>query len=217
MTTETTIEQTILSTVGTNPPAETPQAETPAPAAPALTGKRANWTIAHKIDGQLVRFSVKGAGELVLDVAKIHTANRARAEMHGFVQRISDAAAMARDSKTGASATPQEKFAAMKRLVEHYGSGAEEWSPQRSVEGVGRPKSENPQARLLRVALSLHAPEKGAEVIEKFVKERNAAQITALVLSEQLKESVELARLQLEEEDKKAAEGVNAEELLGGL
>ena len=184
---------------------------------PALTGKRANWTIAHKIEGQLVKFAVKGAGELVLDVAKVHVANRTRAEMHGFVQRISDAAAMARDSKTGASATPQEKFEAMRRLVEHYMAGGEEWSPARSVEGVGRPKSENPQARLLRAALKLFNPAKDEGVIAVFVKERNAAQITALVLSEQLKEAVELAREQLAQEDAKMAEGVDAEELLSGL
>ena len=198
---------------------ETGDAPTPPtpPVAPALTGKRANWTIAHKIEGQLVRFSVKGAGELTLDVAKVHAANRARAEMHGFVQRISDAAAMARDSKTGASATPQQKFDAMQRLVEHYMSGAEEWSPARSVDGVGRPKSENPSARLLRVALKLFNPSKDEAVIAQFVKERNAAQITALLLSEQLKEAVELAREQLASEDAKMAEGVNAEELLSGL
>lgn len=184
---------------------------------PALTGKRANWTIAHKIEGQLVKFSVKGAGELILDVTQVHAANRARAELHGFVQRISDAAAMARDSKTGASATPQQKFEAMKRLVEHYGSGSEEWSPARSVEGVGRPKSENPQARLLRAALKLFNPQKDETVIAEFVKARNAAQITALLLSEQLKEAVELAREQLAQEDAKIAEGVNAEELLSGL
>lgn len=189
----------------------------PQPAQPTLTGKRANWTIAHKIEGQLVKFSVKGAGELALDVAKVHVANRARAELHGFVQRISDAAAMARDSKTGASATPQEKFEAMKRLVEHYQSGSEEWSPARSVEGVGRPRAENPQARLLKAALAIFNPQKDQETIEKFVKGLGAAQITALVMSEQLKESVELAREQLAQEDRKLSEGVNAEELLSGL
>lgn len=196
---------------------EVPTQPLAGPPSGQLTGKRANWTVAHKIEGQLVRFSVKGAGELVLDVAKVHAANRARAELHGFVQRISDAAAMARDSRTGASATPQEKFEAMKRLVEHYASGSESWSPARSVEGVGRPKSEDRNSRLLKMALSLFNPEKSAEVIEKFVKERNAAQVTALLLSEQLKVSVELAREQLREEEMKAAEGVNAEELLSGL
>lgn len=188
-----------------------------APAAkPALTGKRANWTIAHKIDGQLVRFSVKDAGELVLDVAKVNAANRARAEMHGFVQRISDAAAMARDSKTGASATPQQKYEAMKRLVEHYVSGAEDWSPARDTAGVGRPRS-NPSAELLKIALRIFNPEKSEETIAQFVKERNAAQVTALLLSEQLKDAVELAREQQRQSEAKLAEGVNAEELLSGL
>lgn len=200
----------------------TTETTTAPPAAPALTGKRANWTIAHTLQktaegGDLIRFAIKGAGELELELSKVSAANRSRAAIHGFVQRISDAAAMARDSKTGASATPQEKFEAMKRLVEHYMGGSEDWSPARSVEGVGRPKSENPQARLLRVALSLFNPEKSAETIAEFVKARSAAQITALLLSEQLKTSVELAKEQLEQEDKKAAEGVNAEELLSGL
>lgn len=209
MTTETQTETTETNGTGTQSQSQ--------PAQPALTGKRANWTIAHKIEGRLVRFSVKGAGELVLDTAKVHELNRERAQLHGFVQRISDAAAMARDSKTGASATPQQKFDAMQRLVEHYQSGSEAWSPARAADGVGRPKAENPQARLLRAALKLHAPQKDEETIAQFVKERNAAQVTALLLSEQLREAVELAREQLAQEDAKMAEGVNAEELLNGL
>lgn len=193
--------------------------ETAPPAAPQpqLTGKRANWTIAHKVEGETIMFSVKGAGNLMLDTKGVSAQNKSRAMLHGLVQRISDAAAMARDSKTGASATPQEKFEAMKRLVEHYQSGSEEWSPARNVEGVGRPRVENPQARLLRAALAIFNPQKDAETIEKFVKGLGAGQVTALVMSEQLKESVELAREQLAQEDAKAAEGVNAEELLSGL
>lgn len=184
--------------------------------APALTGKRANWTIAHKIEGQLVRFSVKGAGELVLDVAKVHAANRARAEMHGFVQRISDAAAMARDSKTGASATPQEKYEAMKRLVEHYQGGSEDWSPARSVDGVGRPRVDRDK-ELLAMALGVHSPTKDAGVIAQFVQGLKKEQVTALLVSEQLKEAVMVAREEMDKEAKKGAEGVDAEELLKGL
>lgn len=204
------------TTTTTETPAQPTQ---PTPAQPALTGKRANWTIAHKAEGETIMFSVKGAGNLFLDMRKVHEANRKRAAIHGLVQRVSDAAAMARDSKTGASATPQQKFEAMKRLVEHYMTGSEEWSPARSTEGVGRPKAENHNARLLRVALKIFNPQKDEATIEKFVKERNAAQITALVLSEQLKEAVELAREQLREEDAKAAEveGVDVEAMLGGL
>lgn len=186
------------------------------PAAPQLTGKRANWTIAHKIEGQLVKFAIKGAGELVLDVAKIHAANRTRAEMHGFVQRISDAAAMARDSKTGASATPQEKFDAMRRLVEHYQSGAEGWSPARSVEGVGRPRVDKDK-ELLAMALGIFNPQKDTATIAQFVQGLKKEQVTALLVSAQLKDSVTLAREEILKAESKIAEGVDAEELLSGL
>lgn len=189
---------------------------------PALTGKRANWTIAHTVDfaSMTITWQVKGAGALSLDVSKVNQANRERAMLHGFVQRVSDAAAMSRDTKTGKSATPQEKYEAMQRLVEHYASGAEGWSPVREGSGAGagrKAAKEHPQAELLRMALLIHSPEKGAETIAKFVSERSAAQITALVLSEQLKAAVELAKEQLREREQKAAEGVNAEELLSGL
>lgn len=192
---------------------ETPLAP---PAPPALTGKRANWTIAHKIEGESIMFSVKGAGTLVLDTRKLSEGNKLRAMLHGMVQRVSDAAAMARDSKTGASATPQEKFEAMSKLVEHYASGAEEWSPARSTEGVGRPRV-NPQAQLLVMALKVFNPQKDQETIQQFVKGLGAAQVTALLVSEQLKEAVELAREQVREQEQEAAKGVDAEELLQGL
>lgn len=201
-----------------------PEAPLAPPAlAPALSGKRANWTIAHAIEGAVITWQVKGAGELKLDLARVSAANRERAALHGFVQRVSDAAAMARDSKTGASATPQEKHAAMKRLVEHYESGAEGWSPQRASEGVGRPRM-NGQAVLLVRALGVFSPTKSKETIEKFVKELSGGQIAALLHSEQLREAVELAREEIAQEEKALAaaqeaqgQGVDAEELLKGL
>lgn len=204
-------------------PIDTTTAPTPsqgdASTQPTLTGKRANWTIAHKLDfaAMTITWQVKGAGALTLDVSKVNQVNKERAMLHGFVQRISDAAAMARDSKTGASATPQEKFAAMQRLVEHYQSGSEGWSPARSSEGVGRPKGESANVKLLRAALALYNPQKDAETIEKFVKGLTGAQQTALLVSEPLKVSVELAREQLMEEEKRASEGVDVEAMLGGL
>lgn len=186
------------------------------PVVPVLTGKRANWTIAHKIEGRLVRFSVKDAGELVLDVSKVHVANCQRAELHGFVQRISDAAAMARDSKTGASATPQQKYEAMKKLVEHYHTGSVEWSPARNTEGVGRPRVDRDK-ELLAMALGVFQPQKDAGVIAQFVQGLKKEQVTALLVSEQLKEAVEVAREEMDKEAKKLSEGVDAEELLKGL
>lgn len=183
------------------------------PVAAPLTGKRANWTIAHKVDGAVITWTVKGAGTLTLALEKLSEANRLRATAHGMVQRISDAAAMARDAKSGASASPQEKFEAMSKLVEHYASGAEEWSPTRAA-GVARV---NPQAQLLIAALRIHSPAKDQETVEKFVKGLTTAQISALTLSEQLKEAMELAREELREKEAKASAGVDAGALLAGL
>jgi len=80
----------------------------------------------------IILFEVKGAGNLEFDMEKVHASNTARAAIHGFIQRVSDAAAKGRDPKTGASASPSTKHANMKRLVDHYMSGAETWSPART-------------------------------------------------------------------------------------
>jgi len=80
-----------------------------------------------QLDGKLV-FTVLNAGTLTFDPDAASAENRARAMMHGFKQRISDGAAIPRDTDTGASATPQEKMEAMQRLASHYESGATEWA-----------------------------------------------------------------------------------------
>ena len=198
---------------------ETPTGET-TPVQSSLTGKRANWTIAHKVEGEgenaVIKFAVKGAGDLELKLKEVSIPNLLRAQVHGFVQRISDAAAMARDSKTGASATPQQKFEAMQRLVEHYQSGSSEWSPARSTEGVGRPRIDRDK-ELLAMALGIHSPTKDSATIAQFVQGLKKEQVTALLVSTQLKEAVEMAREEMLKEDAKASAGVNAEELLSGL
>lgn len=62
---------------------------------------------------------------------------RARAELHGWKQRISDKAALSRDPKTGKSATPEQKFAAVKAIIDHYESGADKWEMERAGGGGG--------------------------------------------------------------------------------
>lgn len=77
---------------------------------------------------EVVRFVVDGAGELDLDLRKVHADNTARATLHGFVQKVSDRAAKKCDPKTGKPAPVGEKFLAMKGLVEHLNSGSADWS-----------------------------------------------------------------------------------------
>ena len=84
-------------------------------------------TVARLDDGTLA-FDVIGAGRVTFDPTKADAAMRARAELHGWEQRLRDAAAISRDDATGASASPADKMAAIKALVDHYESGATEWS-----------------------------------------------------------------------------------------
>lgn len=85
------------------------------------------------LDTGIIRFDVKDAGTLDFDPTKAAQSNRLHAEIHGWIQRISDAAALSRDTKTGQSATPAEKLEAMRALVEYYETGATDWSRVRTA------------------------------------------------------------------------------------
>jgi hypothetical protein len=108
-----------------------------------LNKPKANSVISARLDGETIVFQVRGksaepdkpgpiVGETKLDLTRIaHTLHK-RAEIHGWIQRISDAAAISRDPKTGHPATAGTKLEAMTRLVEHYNSGNADWSPTRA-------------------------------------------------------------------------------------
>lgn len=83
----------------------------------------------------VIRFVVEGVGALDLELRKIHADNTARAMLHGFVQKVSDRAAKKCDPKTGKPAPVEQKFAAMRTLVEHLNSGSADWS-LRAAPGV---------------------------------------------------------------------------------
>ena len=60
-------------------------------------------------DQTKLTLTVKDAGEIVFDTElAVHLMTRAAC--HGFEQRLRDRAAMSADTKTGISATPQDKF-----------------------------------------------------------------------------------------------------------
>lgn len=100
---------------------------------------KSNSVITSKLDeaGVLV-FTVRGAGPdgadatLSLDPKSMHEKNRERAMIHGLVQKVSDRAALSRNTVNFKPATPAEKLAAMRVLVDHLASGSEEWSPTRA-------------------------------------------------------------------------------------
>lgn len=103
------------------------------------TKAKVNSIITHeRLESGAIRFSVKGAGFVDFNLSKVSPENRDYAAIHGFIQRISDGAAMSRDPRDGSAASPADKLAAMERIVEHYESGSAEWRLQASGEGGGR-------------------------------------------------------------------------------
>jgi hypothetical protein len=90
-------------------------------------------------DQNRITFKVRDAGELVLDLGKVNAEILTRARTHGFIQRVSDKAAIPCDTTTGLPATPAMKLEAMRTMVEHFESGASEWNIKR-VEGTRKPK-----------------------------------------------------------------------------
>lgn len=93
------------------------------------TKPKSNSVVTHRrLDDGRLEFTVVGAGKFEFDPARASQANRERAMIHGWLQRIADAAAIPRDKETGASATPDAKMARMKALAEFYEAGGVEWN-----------------------------------------------------------------------------------------
>lgn len=86
-------------------------------------------------EGRIV-FTVLGVGDITFDVTKASGEVTRRALYHGLTQRVSDAAAIPFNKAENRYATPQEKYEAMRELVEHYHTGTSEWSRKRSAGGA---------------------------------------------------------------------------------
>ena len=96
---------------------------------------KANSIISVKIDvvAQTLTITTKGIeNPIVLAMKDVSPENATYAMLHGFKQRVVDAAAISRDESNGQPATPQEKYDAMKRMADHYASGSKEWSIRES-------------------------------------------------------------------------------------
>lgn len=88
-------------------------------------------------DGNTITFGVAGIGEIVLDLDKAKATGE-QAKFHGYEQKVRDAAAIPRDTKTGLSASPQEKFDAMEGVVESLHEGV--WNVKgTTIRALNRP------------------------------------------------------------------------------
>ena len=148
---------------------------------------KSNSVITHEVErtggGQLIKFNVVGVGILQLSTASLSPEVFEKAAVHGMVQRISDAAAIGRNPDTGRSATPQEKFDAMAKLVAHYESGTSEWSRVReSGEGSNR-------GQLFR-ALGIIYPQRTPEQIRAWMDKQTKEQLSAVRKSQKVRDAI---------------------------
>jgi len=69
-----------------------------------------------------VAFTSTAGDTLTIHLERLHEANQRYAALHGLKQKVGDAAAL------GASATDDDKFAAMRVIVDHLESGSPDWN-----------------------------------------------------------------------------------------
>lgn len=142
---------------------------------------KSNSVITHSVAGNVLTFNVIGFGELKFDTDKVSNECANHAALHGFTQRISDAAAISRDPETGKSATPQEKYDAMAQLIAHYESGTSEWSRVRSD---GAPKG------VLFRALCIVYPNRSLEEIREWLKGKSKADKAEMRQSQKVRDAI---------------------------
>lgn len=75
-------------------------------------------TIAAGIAGQMLTISFSNGDVIELNAAMLSEDIRQQAMMHGLKQKLVDAAAIARDTETGRSATLADKIAAIKEVAD---------------------------------------------------------------------------------------------------
>lgn len=143
---------------------------------------KSNSVITHEVfqDSGVIKFTVIGAGVIEFNTNNASAECKLHARVHGFIQRISDAAAISRNPDTGAPATPQEKFDAMSKLVAHYESGTSEWTRVRAA-GEGQSGG-----LLFRALCIMSAETKSPEEIKTWMSTKTKAQLAALRATERV-------------------------------
>jgi len=89
----------------------------------------------------ILTLAVKGAGVISVNIDELSPMLIERAAKHGLEQRLRDRAAIARDTKTGLSASPADKFARIEALAAHYIAGGE-WEMRGEGGGTRRKETD---------------------------------------------------------------------------
>jgi hypothetical protein len=167
------------------------------------TKPKSNSVITHSVEGSVITMTVLGAGTVTLDTAAVSAACRDRAAIHGFIQRLSDGAAMSRDPETGKPATAEAKLARIQAIADHYATGTDEWRLRVAVGGTS-------DGGLLFRALMRAYPDRGEARVREFLAARSAKEKRDLLVSATLRPHVDAIRAE-------QGRGIDADAILADL
>lgn len=167
------------------------------------TTKKSNSRVTSAWDaaGAVLTISVIGAGDIVFDRTNASAANRDYAERHGWNARLIDRAAKSVNTKTGAPASPQDKFDSILELAEYYESGDVPWK----MSGAGS----TGDGLLLRALMEYRAGTSREKLVE-FLGTLDARAKTKLLNSNAILPIANRMRAE-------AAAGIDTDEMLAGL
>lgn len=168
------------------------------PAAPAVK-IRANGVMTKTILGELIEWTFANGKKLTFDATK-SAATAQTAKMHGYAQKIGDAAAMSADETTGKPASLEDKFAAMEATIANLYAG--EWNV----------RGESGDAVLIEAVLAHYAGKKTRDAVVKHVAGLKKAEKAKLALLPPIKKQLDRITA-----DRAKAMNLNIEEEMKGL
>lgn len=140
---------------------------------------------------------------LDLDLSKLNDAVRNAAIVHGLKQKLVDAAAIARDTVTGRSATINDKYQAVREVFDRITSPTGTWNKQREA-GTGGSGG-------LLVSALMHLTGKDKSEIATFLAAKSNEEKAAL------RKNQKVAAIIAEIQAENASGDIDTDALLGGL
>jgi hypothetical protein len=138
----------------------------------AQTDKTREAAVSAKIDpiSRTLQLSFANGAKLLLEANRLNADICEMAMLHGFKQKLIDAAAIGRDPDTGKSATIDDKYFAVKEVFERLHEG--EWNKQREGAPTG--------GLLLRALLRMFDGKKTREQLVEWLGAKSDAEKAAL-------------------------------------
>lgn len=166
--------------------------------------KREQTAVAATITEDVLVLTFANGAVLELNASRLSGAIQTAAVMHGLKQKLVDAAAISRNPDTGASATVEDKYRAVRAVYDRLLAG--EWNAKRGEGGTGA------GGLLFRALVRLY-PAKTAEQIRAYIEGLDKAKQAALRKNPRVAAIIE----EIKAEDGAAAEGIDSDDLLAGL